>query len=48
MNDNKKKKKKEKKELLKKKSEDAPILKEVIEYEDEGELIKDVSDKELN
>ena len=47
MNKNKKKKEKEKRELIKKKNEDAPFLKEVIEYEDEGELIKDVSDKEL-
>ena len=42
-----KKKKKEKEELLKNKKEEGPFIKEVIEYEDDDELLKDISDKEL-
>ena len=45
-----KKKDKEKKELIKNKVEENPILKEIVEFdsEDEVELLKDISTKELN
>jgi hypothetical protein len=44
----KKKKSKEKQELIKNKIEETPILKEVVEFEEDGELIRDISNKKLN